>query len=201
MAVQPYSSLQLVKLQADIPLDDTQDDVLLNAALAATTGRINRKIMGAENLSLYPAAVAVARVYRANSPEFLTVTPICDDSSITVRTGTVQAGFTNLIDPGDWEALPLNATSDGEPVRTLRHHFAYWPTWPAMRVQVTAKPGFPAIPGAVIEAQTIWAVRLFDRRNSPQGIAGQAEMGPVRIGRTDPDIEAMLAPYCIPGFA
>ena len=44
-------------------------------------------------------------------------------------------------------------------------------------------------------AVLMYAARLWDRRNSPGGIAGIGEFGAVRITRIDPDIDAMFSAH------
>ncbi len=39
------------------------------------------------------------------------------------------------------------------------------------------------------------AARLWDRRNTPNGIGGFGEFGSVRVTSIDPDVTSLLAPY------
>ena len=71
----------------------------------------------------------------------------------------------------------------------------------ARRARVTADWGWPAVPDAIVEATLLLANRRFMRKDSPEGIAGWAAEGPVRVSRFDPDIEDLVGPYVIPGFA
>ena len=45
------------------------------------------------------------------------------------------------------------------------------------------------------------AARLYRRRDSVDGTVGWGDMGVVRIGPKDPDIETMIAPYLAVVFA
>jgi hypothetical protein len=49
----------------------------------------------------------------------------------------------------------------------------------------------PDVPGTVHHAALIHAARLYRRRDSTDGTIGFGDAGVVRIGRTDPDIEAL----------
>lgn len=45
----------------------------------------------------------------------------------------------------------------------------------------------------VTEAILLLAGRLYNRRNSPEGVAGWGDMGVVRVVSVDPDVERLLA--------
>ena len=49
----------------------------------------------------------------------------------------------------------------------------------------------PDVPGTVHHACLLHASRLYRRRDSTDGTIGFGDAGVVRIGRTDPDIEAL----------
>lgn len=53
----------------------------------------------------------------------------------------------------------------------------------------------PDVPGDVVYAVLLWCNRLIARRNSPDGIVGIGEMGVANIGRFDPDVGRLLAPW------
>lgn len=62
-------------------------------------------------------------------------------------------------------------------------------------VDVTADWGWDSVPPAIKEAATLYAVRLFNRADSPVGLQ-VGDMGAAYITRSDADVVAMLAPYC-----
>jgi hypothetical protein len=70
-----------------------------------------------------------------------------------------------------------------------------------MRVRVTAKWGWPAVPDTVVQATLIQASRLYRRKDSPEGVLGSAEWGTVRLGRVDPDVYALIQQLILPGMA
>jgi hypothetical protein len=43
-------------------------------------------------------------------------------------------------------------------------------------------------------------MRLFRRKDSPEGVTGSAEWGVVRLSRRDPDVWVLIEPYILPGF-
>jgi hypothetical protein len=66
------------------------------------------------------------------------------------------------------------------------------------RLQVTALWGWPAVPDEIEQATALYAARLYRRKDSPQGVIGGGDFGPVRVSRIDPDVEALIAPFVIP---
>lgn len=52
----------------------------------------------------------------------------------------------------------------------------------------------PDVPDDVHHAVLLWCNRLVARRNSPEGIVG-TEVGAANIGRWDPDVGRLLAPF------
>jgi hypothetical protein len=59
----------------------------------------------------------------------------------------------------------------------------------------------PSVPDAVYQAALLWTARVLSRRNSPDGIVGVGEMGVANVGRWDPDVQRLLAPYTDPVLA
>jgi hypothetical protein len=62
-------------------------------------------------------------------------------------------------------------------------------------VKVTARYGWPAVPGPVKRAALIWGIRLWNRRSTPSGVVGFGDFGAVRLTKIDPDVSELLAPY------
>jgi hypothetical protein len=137
------------------------------------------------------------RVVYCRDGQQLVVDDIGDPAGLIVEVGsgtswTVQ---TSLV-----EATPENAIAQGKAITGLLMAASYWPIDPFTRVRVTAKWGWPVVPNKVRQATLIQAVRLFKRKDSPEGILGSAEWGAVRLSRVDPDVEALLAHFVLPGF-
>ena len=66
---------------------------------------------------------------------------------------------------------------------------------PGESVEIVADWGWQLVPPAIKEAATLYAVRLFNRADSPVGLQ-VGDMGAAYITRTDADVVAMLAPFC-----
>ncbi len=64
-------------------------------------------------------------------------------------------------------------------------------------VKITGKFGYSATtPPAVAEACLILAAQLFKRKDTPQGVSGNAELGVLRVDKgPDPHALALLRPY------
>jgi hypothetical protein len=60
------------------------------------------------------------------------------------------------------------------------------------RLTITAVWGWPSVPDDIIWACQMQAQRLYNRKGSPEGIAGSAEWGVTRIPRLDPDVLDIL---------
>ena len=69
--------------------------------------------------------------------------------------------------------------------------------WVTMRCDpawtVSGQPGF--LPDALFTVAELEAGRLTRRRDSVDGTIGWGDMGVVRVGPKDPDIETLIAPY------
>jgi hypothetical protein len=63
-------------------------------------------------------------------------------------------------------------------------------------LRVTAKFGWPAVPDTIKLATLIQASRLFARRHAPFGVAGNPEVGQLRLlERLDVDLAVSVRPY------
>lgn len=108
---------------------------------------------------------------------------------------------------GDYQLLPLNPTAGPEPrpydqVRATNTRAFPDPAGPGRigLVQITGDPwGWPGIPTGVNQACVLHAARIFNRKESPQGVAGWGEFGAIRVRSTDPDVIDLLEPYQLYG--
>ncbi|MBM7083606.1 head-tail connector protein [Micromonospora humidisoli] len=184
--------VDLTTFKEYLGVTDNSRDTLLDQALQTASRHVD-KITGR---SFTAADSPSARVYRTHGRvvpgdvdgDGLLVDDIADVTGLTVDTG---AGGTWTAYTG-WTADPAGP---GLPVSVLRGR--WWTT----AVRVTALWGWPVVPDEVRQATLLQAARLHKRRGSPEGIAGSAEWGAVRVSRTDPDVEALVSPYVLPAFA
>lgn len=194
-----YVSLAELKNARKIPLSDTADDAALmralerasraiddrcgrrfyldgdaSARILGTRGRIVRDYDGGGDTLLIPDAGAEPTLVEAS------------DDRVTWSTIT------------GWFSLPDGAAVDSLAITGIQRDRA---SWDARWMRVTAKWGWPAIPEPIANAALLLANRRFGRRDSPEGVSGWGNEGAIRVSRFDPDIEDLVSPYVLPGFA
>jgi hypothetical protein len=194
-----YTTLALFKSYLGISVStmDTHLEMALNAASRSIDNYCGRRFWLDGSLT--------TRTFAATDPTLLDLSDgIGTTTGLVVKTDTAADGtFATTWAATDYQLLPVNAPHafpEAEPWTQIQAIGA--PTFPTgttaqtHRVQITAKWGWPATPDAVVQACLIKASRLFHRKDSPQGIAGFGEFGPVRLSRTeDADVEDLLSPY------
>jgi hypothetical protein len=104
----------------------------------------------------------------------------------------------------DYQLEPLNGVAGGlvTPYTRIRATGNYlMPTFSVgtfyeleALIQVVGVFGWSAIPAAIRQATVILAMRLFKRLDSPMGVISN-DLGSMRVGRVDPDVEALLSPF------
>lgn len=178
-----YADLETLK--AYLNIKDSARDALLTQTLTTAARYIDR-ITGRR---FYPDGEPTTRIYRtrgriladrSSDGDLLLVDDIADSDGLTVALGSPASWspYTGwLVDPAD----------PGQPITALRG------SWVGDSVQVTATFGWLAPPDEVVQATLIQAARLWKRKDSPEGIAGSAEWGAVRVSRVDPDVQALTA--------
>lgn len=51
------------------------------------------------------------------------------------------------------------------------------------------------IPADLAEAMVMLGGKVYHRKNSPNGLEGANDFGPIRVSRADPDVERFLEPF------
>jgi hypothetical protein len=195
----PYASLNDVKAAARIT--DTIDDGLLEIAIESSSRDIDAYT---ERVFFSTGATAVARVYipqdiyLVETDDIISVTTLKSDS-----TGNGTFDVTWAV--SDFQLEPLNGRAGGidTPATRIRAIGDYlWPVYEPRNVnsnqasvQVTGVFGFASIPSAIKQATILASLRAYKRYESPTGVLGFSDMGVVRVGRLDPDVERLVAPY------
>lgn len=197
-----YTTLVLIKAYLGITVStyDTQLESAVNAASRTIDNYCQRKFW------LDPTAVA-----RTFVPQTLTHiefdADIGDAASVVLKTDASGDGvYETTWVASDYQLLPVGAATafpEAEPwteIRAVGTKTFPWlvNTWLTRldRVQITAKWGWPAVPDSVSQACLIKAARLFHRKDSPQGIAGFGDFGPVRLAKgEDADVMSLLNAY------
>ena len=190
-----YATLADVK--AALRITDSVDDSLIELSIEAAS----REIDGHCNRVFY--STTGTRVYQ-NVDSFMTNTD--DIISITrLRTSDDGVLYDTTWSTSDYQLEPLNGVAGGlvQPFTRIRAIGDYlFPVWSVTgtygnkaSVEVQGVFGWSAVPTAVKQATILLAMRQFKRYDSPLGVAGFGDIGAIRVGRTDPDVQALLAPF------
>ncbi len=197
--VNGYATLAEVKAAARI--DDDIDNSLLETAIESSSRDIDAYT---ERVFFSTGATAVARVYipqdiyLVETDDIISVTTIKSDSN---GDGTFDITWAST----DFQLEPLNGLAGGiaTPATRIRSIGNYlWPVYEPRNVnssqasvQVTGVFGFASVPSAIKQATILSSLRAYKRYESPTGVLGFSDMGVVRVGRLDPDVERLVAPY------
>jgi hypothetical protein len=197
--VNGYATLADVKAAARIT--DTIDDGLLEIAIESSSRDIDAYT---ERVFFSTGATAVARVYipqdiyLVETDDIISVTTLKSDST---GNGTFDVTWA----ASDYQLEPLNGRAGGidTPATRIRAIGDYlWPVYEPRNVnsnqasvQVTGVFGFASIPSAIKQATILASLRAYKRYESPTGVLGFSDIGVVRVGRLDPDVERLVSPY------
>lgn len=190
-----YATLADVK--SALRITDAVDDSLIELSIEAAS----REIDGYTQ-RVFTNGSAV-RVY---VPTDNMVTNTDDIVSITtLKTSSDGTSFDTTWAITDYQLEPLNGVAGGltQPATRIRAIGDYlFPVWDPFNltaqeatVQVTGVFGWASVPTAVRQATILLAMRQFKRYDSPLGVAGFGDIGVMRVGRVDPDVEALLMPF------
>lgn len=196
MTTTGYATLAQLKRMRNIA--DDQSDELLTLALGAATSAIDkitgRSFGGADASATARTYTTRGRIVTDLDGDRLLVDDIATDTGLTVGVGD-GVTFTPVT---DYLTGPDNAAVLGRPITSLRRDRG---AWIDSQVQVAAVWGWPAVPDDIALATLLLASRLYLRRNTPEGVATSTDWGPMRLTGTDPDVQRLIAPYVLPGFA
>lgn len=188
-----YASL--VRLKAALKLTDDDRDELLMEALDVASRQIDntcgRRFWGDVSATIRSYRL-FGRVLVDDDAAAVLLDDIAHPDDLVVELRDRASRTWRAVD--DYDPGPDNAWIDGRPVTLLRRH-----DWSGDRIRITARHGWPALPAEVAMATRIQAHRLYKRKDSPEGIAGNAEWGTVRLSRVDPDVRELIAHLIIPG--
>lgn len=187
----------LADVKSALRITDTVDDSLIEVSIEAAS----REIDGYCQRSFY--TTTATRVFQATNA-FITET---DDivSVTTLKTSTDGATYGTTWSATDFQLEPLNGVTAGltQPYTRVRAIGAnLFPQWSVTGtysnfagVQITGVFGWSTVPTAIKQAAILLAMRQFKRYDSPLGVAGFGDIGVMRVGRVDPDVEALLMPF------
>lgn len=199
MASTAYTTLDAVK--AAMRVTDTIDDSLIASVINSACRRIDEEI---GDRHFYADSTATARLYAANGQRLLAVDDISSTSGLIVKTDADGDGtFETTLTSADYQLEPLNNLARGRAAEFVRIVNGTWPVAATGRalVQVTAKWGWPSVPAPIEEAARMTVLRIFNRFNSPLGVAGFGDLGAIVVRSLDPDIRDMIEPFRKHGIA
>jgi hypothetical protein len=188
----------LAQLKAALRVTDSLDNDMLEVAIESAS----REIDGACERVFYSTSgtrvYAPTNVYYMNTDDIVSVT--------TLKSSSDGVTYNTTWTTSDYQLEPLNGVAGGlvgHPYTRIRAVGDYLlPAWATGTIynleasmQVVGVFGWSSIPTPIKQATIILAMRLFKRLDSPLGIAGFGDMGQMRVGRFDPDVEALLAPF------
>lgn len=185
----------LAELKTALAITDAIDDLSLEAAITATS----RMIDDYTNRFFYKdgtVEVPVVRYYTAVDwfqlyvDDFTSITQIATDDNFNQTYSTIFAADDAMFEP-------VNNPRRGWPYTRLLAIGSYiFPANLPQSVKVTGVWGWSAVPSEINAACIIQSSRIFNRRQSPFGIAGSPDIGTVRlVSRLDADVELLLRPF------
>ena len=177
-------------VKSALRITDSVDDSLIEVSIEAAS----REIDGYCQRAFY--STTGTRVY---NPTDVFVTETDDIISVTtLKTSNDGATYDTTWSTSDFQLEPLNGVSAGlaQPYTRVRATGGnMFPYSNFAGVQVTGVFGWSAVPTAIKQATILLAMRQFKRYDSPLGVAGFGDIGVMRVGRVDPDVEALIMPF------
>lgn len=198
-----YTTLALVKAQLGKITVDDRDEMIQASIMAASRhiDNVTGRWAGAFRQDAAPSTRTFSTRGRAYNDGTNRVAIMVDDISTDVAV-TVEGGMgaSGVYSPlALFTTGPENAIIHGTPITTIYASSSFLNGIDSVRV--TARWGWPTMPSEVEYATRILAARLYRRKDSPQGVIASADWGSMRVSRTDPDVQALIAHLVLPGFA
>jgi hypothetical protein len=174
------------------------EDSIDNAALEVAIATASRQIDDYCGRFFYKDGTEVAPATRYYTPtdywilptdDFVSISQIATDDNFDRLYATVWTTDDSMFEP-------VNNPSRGWPMSRILAVGAYVFPWNLPQsVRVRGVFGWSTVPYEVKTAAKIQASRLFLRNQSPFGIAGNTDLGTVRLAaKLDADVEALLRP-------
>lgn len=178
------------ELKDVLGITDTSEDVLVARANRGAARAIENRAGGR---TFWKTATAVARTVSTHRR----VVPVRGKylkllvPDIASTTEFVVSGFST--------ATVFEPERDDHPIEEIR--FPWGSDFGINdEVTITAFWGWPEVPDDIYMANQMQATRYYNRRGSPEGVAGSSEWGMVSIPRLDPDVRAIVEGYRRPGL-
>lgn len=187
-----YTTLNDVK--AALNLEDSMDNAALEVAIATASRQID-DYCGRFFYKDGTVGTPATRYYTPTDyyilpvDDFVSISEIATDDNFDRTYGTVWTTDDSMFEP-------VNNPSRGWPMSRILAVGSYVFPWNLPQsVRVKGVFGWSDVPYEVKTAAKIQSSRLFLRNQSPFGIAGNTDMGTVRLAaKLDADVEALLRP-------
>ena len=186
----------LADLKAALRVQDSIDDSLLELAIESASREIDGYCERVFYSTSATRVYAPTNIYTVTTDDIISVT--------TLKSSSDGVTYDITWATSDYQLEPLNGVAGGlvTPFTRIRATGSYlMPTFSAgtfyeleALIQVVGVFGWSAIPAAIRQATVILAMRLFKRLDSPMGVISN-DLGSMRVGRVDPDVEALLSPF------
>ena len=187
-----YCTLNELKASLRIPVSDTVDDDLLELAVESASRDIDQAC------ERFFYSTVATRIFTPRDSYNCSI-----DDLVSVTTIKSSSGADGVFDitwqTSDYQLMPLNGIAGG---MTVPYDLIYavgdylWPLdGEEATAQVNGTWGFSAVPTAIKQATVLLAARIFKRNDSPGGVMGFGDLGVIRVGRMDPDIDRLIQPY------
>lgn len=187
-----YTTLNDVK--AALNLEDSMDNAALEMAIATASRQIDDycgRFFYKDGTPEAPATryYTPTDYYILPTDDFVSISEIATDDNFDRTYGTVWTSDDSMFEP-------VNNPSRGWPMTRILAVGSYVFPWNLPQsVRVKGVFGWSTVPYEVKTAAKIQASRLFLRNQSPFGIAGNTDIGTVRLAaKLDADVEALLRP-------
>lgn len=184
----PYISRALMKNVLGIEPGNTDEDALIDRAILGAARSIERRSGWP---TFWNTGTAVARTIDVTRKIVRVRHAGWTFDKVLLRNGIASPdGF--LVDGYSSPVLmPEDAIDEGLPADAIRlpggGSYGNYGS-----LTVTAVWGWPAVPDDIIMANQMQSHRYYDRKGSPEGVAGSAEWGITRIPPLDPDVLSIL---------
>ena len=187
-----YTTLNEVK--DSLNLDDSIDNAAIELAIATASRMIDDycgRFFYQDGTVGVPATRYYTPIdfYTVQVDDFVSLSEIATDDTFDQLYQTIWTATDRMFEP-------VNNPSRGWPLSRILAVGAYvFPANLPQSVRLKGIFGWSSVPYEVKTAAKIQASRLFLRNQSPFGIAGNTDMGTVRLAaKLDADVEALLRP-------
>jgi hypothetical protein len=186
----------LADLKAALRVQDSIDVSLLELAIESASREIDGYCERVFYSTSATRVYAPTNIYTVTTDDIISVT--------TLKSSSDGVTYDITWATSDYQLEPLNNLAGGlvTPFTRIRATGNYlMPSFSVgtfyeleALIQVVGVFGWSAVPAAIRQATVILAMRLFKRLDAPLGMISN-DLGSMRVGRFDPDVEALVAPF------